>query len=1371
MSFEFKKPEIQMPLEKEEFDLLDEKETSIGEDISNLKKGMGQAVAIGGASFEAKKSAFKKSYFQEKSENYLLPKEERDIAFTKYKKNEVAEKEWKEAWGENRKSVEETYEEINNVLFKGAYKITTGMLGDYADATNLNLMIGMNALTQGIGGGMYGASKTTLLYIDMLLGGLEEGSLNYQTQKFMQEKQEVDYTEVGLSAVYGTIGETLFPMLGSAMGMGYGKVVNRLGGETFEEISSKLIKQASDKAKMDLIKSKVQNEVKYGKGNYDNLIVRDASKIDSSIDEVGTITGNLRRQGDSVVTVNNKSLSELEGTDQIAKELQEMTGGKTLEDDLKILKSMKEPIKKIEEPKKMSTSYDLENKQGGYQEILKDPEYFAENKNQKLNKVVMTPDEYLEESAKGFGISKEELLKSRNIELAKKYAKDMEKGDNFPLLSLDYSKNKFTQEGIHRAMASKMRNEQTIPVMIIEKVSKEKGKTNLEAPVGYKNLSDVEDFNTANIAVNDIGVDNAKATNEMFTPKPLEKESNFIGGVVETSDYIKEIRQETEIFNTKTREVTDAINDVSEIGELKAENIDKINDYIEEYELEETIPLLKKRADGTIDFGKKTKDDFINDFKIELQLFSDPIDKTTPEAIFKNVTLREATKMVNNSKEILGNVLKKSKEKLGRPLKLTERSKIIRNFIKENLYNSYRYSQNKNMTRLHFNTVFDYEGNRYGAKEIFNLMDTDGDTGFLGKALFDPKLETKTKGTGLAMNKFIKRWENSIKLFVDGNFKTDFDNVKNSLLFDSQKLYYDSLDEATAIRVTNKNNELDFDTMSIEERAELEVFAFDMFEKKNADLFDKKTARIVWDNFVGKGKSASQLEGTVLHQMGDLQRFYDEKIIDKATLKKLVERYRVSDRKLYNRMVKTSSNSNALYSTFGYKPSNTLNRMFGNYSKSNPLSTKSAWLFGEGKQAWTLKQNTNEYAGMIFDDEIGRTLGAIQLKSDRFFNYKARMDSIMLGMTELPVEIATHMAKRLAVGKEPIHKILFQTVKSVMEVHSLTKKIENETTDTFLRENIGALGSLYEFMITKGETDYSGAITDTLKSMTPKQRAIFKADQGISKLNFIRQTDLYGDKLALFGTNYDLNKFGKIGYKKIMGNSKYNYIASKLDEFGIGEDTFNMMVNSKRGEFGIRDYGQYTKKELELHGGTANIELKKMQDFTSFYTSKIGFTKPDVEFAKAKNVFRTEDDKFLTALNMYWKKTMYTKLKDGASLVGTMNTYAGLGKTFDWLNVDHYTRLLMGATAIGLGGYGSNKMDELVYGYELEEAENLTDQIMLIFNQFGAYTLTDQTSLMRSLGQVLNGKTAKTKAKGAVKLVAPSKVIRQVERLTEEEEF
>ena len=126
---------------------------------------------------------------------------------------------------------------------------------------------------------------------------------------------------------------------------------------------------------------------------------------------------------------------------------------------------------------------------------------------------------------------------------------------------------------------------------------------------------------------------------------------------------------------------------------------------------------------------------------------------------------------------------------------------------------------------------------------------------------------------------------------------------------------------------------------------------------------------------------------------------------------------------------------------------------------------------------------------------------------------------------------------------------------------------------------------------------------------------------------------------------------------------------------------------------------------------------------------------------------------------------MFTKLKDGGELLGTMNTYAGLGKTFDWVNLDHYTRIVMGATGIALGGYGSNKMDELIYGYELEEAETLTEQVMLILNQFGAYTLTDQTSLMRSLGQILNGKTAKAKGKGALKLVAPSKVLRQGERI------
>ena len=129
-------------------------------------------------------------------------------------------------------------------------------------------------------------------------------------------------------------------------------------------------------------------------------------------------------------------------------------------------------VVEIKTPNKTFDGYDVESKLGSHQEILSDPEYFKENKNRELSKVVMTPDEYIEECAEAFGIPKQELMESRDRDMFKKYAEDMRNGDKFPPLSLDYSQGKFSQEGIHRALASRYNGVNEVPVMIVEKVNR-----------------------------------------------------------------------------------------------------------------------------------------------------------------------------------------------------------------------------------------------------------------------------------------------------------------------------------------------------------------------------------------------------------------------------------------------------------------------------------------------------------------------------------------------------------------------------------------------------------------------------------------------------------------------------------------------------------------------------------------------------------------------------------------------------------------------------------------------------------------------------------------------------------------------------------
>ena len=87
-------------------------------------------------------------------------------------------------------------------------------------------------------------------------------------------------------------------------------------------------------------------------------------------------------------------------------------------------------------------------------DIFKSPNYFSIAKNRTAEIIYMTPLQYMELCALGFGttIIRQEL--NTNRERVEQYANNMSKGDLFPLMSITYYEDgSIDQEGRHRAMA------------------------------------------------------------------------------------------------------------------------------------------------------------------------------------------------------------------------------------------------------------------------------------------------------------------------------------------------------------------------------------------------------------------------------------------------------------------------------------------------------------------------------------------------------------------------------------------------------------------------------------------------------------------------------------------------------------------------------------------------------------------------------------------------------------------------------------------------------------------------------------------------------------------------------------------------------
>lgn len=107
-----------------------------------------------------------------------------------------------------------------------------------------------------------------------------------------------------------------------------------------------------------------------------------------------------------------------------------------------------------------------------YDDLVDDPSWGA-RKGKEFEIINLRPMTYLQRTEHGFGTNnsrQEEMLQKEKII---DYARKMYNGEKFPLLTIDYSKDNFTQEGRHRAYAAYLMGASTVPVMLVKKVQQE----------------------------------------------------------------------------------------------------------------------------------------------------------------------------------------------------------------------------------------------------------------------------------------------------------------------------------------------------------------------------------------------------------------------------------------------------------------------------------------------------------------------------------------------------------------------------------------------------------------------------------------------------------------------------------------------------------------------------------------------------------------------------------------------------------------------------------------------------------------------------------------------------------------------------------
>lgn len=111
-----------------------------------------------------------------------------------------------------------------------------------------------------------------------------------------------------------------------------------------------------------------------------------------------------------------------------------------------------------------------------YDDMLRDPEYFAKQKSKVFKIIKMSPDAYLAACKAGLSANTGTFTPEQN--LVDEYAERVKAGSKMPMPVLEYELNEygqrsrgsytsFSQEGRHRAYVAKQLGVTVIPVMVV----------------------------------------------------------------------------------------------------------------------------------------------------------------------------------------------------------------------------------------------------------------------------------------------------------------------------------------------------------------------------------------------------------------------------------------------------------------------------------------------------------------------------------------------------------------------------------------------------------------------------------------------------------------------------------------------------------------------------------------------------------------------------------------------------------------------------------------------------------------------------------------------------------------------------------------
>ena len=114
-----------------------------------------------------------------------------------------------------------------------------------------------------------------------------------------------------------------------------------------------------------------------------------------------------------------------------------------------------------------SDAFELKTDMAFYDNMRDKPKYHRTEKGLDYFILLMPPERYLTYVEEGFKAPLGSTLITTSPELAMQYSRRMKRKNKFPMLTLEYTIDRFTQEGRHRALAARLAGVDVVPVMVV----------------------------------------------------------------------------------------------------------------------------------------------------------------------------------------------------------------------------------------------------------------------------------------------------------------------------------------------------------------------------------------------------------------------------------------------------------------------------------------------------------------------------------------------------------------------------------------------------------------------------------------------------------------------------------------------------------------------------------------------------------------------------------------------------------------------------------------------------------------------------------------------------------------------------------------